>query len=108
MYKVINNKIYITRGDSAPLPLGVTDRDGNPYVVQPDDSVVMTIKKTTTDMAYLIQKQLVNGVFSFVPTDTEGRDYGDYIYDVQLTMANGYTDTIILPSLFRITEEVTF
>ncbi|KMO86060.1 hypothetical protein AB840_09960 [Megasphaera cerevisiae DSM 20462] len=108
MFKVINNKVYLTRGDSAPLPLDVADKDGNPYTPQSDDVVVLTVKKTTADTAYLTQKHLVDGVFSFIPTDTESWDYGDYVYDVQLTMANGYTDTIIQPSLFRIMEEVTF
>jgi len=108
MFKVINNKVYLTRGDSASFPLSVVDSDGNPYTAQVDDAVVLTVKKTTADTAYLIQKQLINGVFSFIPTDTESWDYGDYVYDVQLTMANGYTDTIIQPSLFRIMEEVTF
>lgn len=106
MYKVINNKIYLTRGNSASLPLDVVDKDGNSYAVQPDDAVVMTVKKTTADTTYLIQKQLVNGVFSFVPSDTESLSFGDYIYDVWLTMANGHTDEIISPSLFRILEEV--
>lgn len=106
MYKVVNNKIYITRGNSAPLLFDVADRVGNAYTVQPDDVVVMTVKKTTADSSYIIQKQLVNGLFSFVPTDTESLDFGDYVYDVWLIMANGYKDEIIPPSLFRILEEV--
>lgn len=89
MFKVINNKVYLTRGDSATLPLDVADKNGNAYAVQSDDAVVLTVKKTTADMAYLIQKRLNNGTFSFIPTDTESWDYGDYVYDVQLTMANG-------------------
>ncbi|WP_427112453.1 hypothetical protein [Megasphaera sueciensis] len=107
MYKVVNNRIYLTRGDSASFPLSVTDKDGVTYVVQPDDAIVMTLKKTTADKTYLIQKQLVNGAFSFAPSDTDGREFGDYVYDVQLTMGSGYRDTIIPPTLFRITEEVT-
>ena len=108
MFKVINNKIYLTRGDSASFVPSVTDDSGNAYTIQADDTVIMTVKKTTSDTAYLFQKNLINSEFAIKPADTEALDYGDYVYDVQLTMANGYNDTIIPPTLFRIMEEVTF
>ena len=106
MFTVEDNNIFITRGNSAFLPFDVMDKDGNSYVVQPDDAVIMTVKKTAEDTQYLIQKQLVNGMFSIVPTDTAGLDFGDYVYDVWITMVNGYTDQIIPVSLFRILKEV--
>jgi hypothetical protein len=108
MFKTINNRIYLTRGDSAILNLSITDKDGNAYILSSGDTVVLTVKTDTVTTAYVIQKTLINGQFSILPSDTEALSYGDYIYDVQLVMNDGTTDTIIPPSLFHLDPEVTF
>ena len=49
MFTVEDNNIFITKGNSAFLPFDVMDKDGNSYVVQPDDAVIMTVKKTAEE-----------------------------------------------------------
>lgn len=110
MYKISeNNKFYITRGDSAKdINLGIVDADGNAYTPKGDETILFTVKSSTSTEVHLIQKSIVDSKFSIDPVDTESLAYGDYLYDVQLKMADGYTDTIIRPTLFRVLEEVTF
>lgn len=108
MFKIRNNKIYITRGDSAVLSLDITDADGNSYTPAGNDSLLFTVKVDTATSSHLIQKSITGGKVTLDPVDTESLPYGDYVYDVQLRMADGYVDTIIPPSLFRVEEEVTF
>ena len=40
------------------------------------------------------------------PTDTQTLEFGTYVYDIQLTKANGDVDTFITASKFKITAEV--
>lgn len=108
MYKVLNNNIYITRGDSGIFPLTLKDKDGNTYTPAADDMITFTVKSSTDVSAHLVQKQITDGVLYINPVDTESLDYGNYTYDVQIQMANGYTDTVIGPKLFIVREEVNF
>ena len=108
MYKIRGNKIYITRGDSAEFTLGIVDAEGNAYTPAADDILTFTVKADTGTSAHIMQKIFQDNKITILPTDTESLAYGDYVYDVQLKMANGYVDTIITPSLFRVEEEVTF
>lgn len=110
MYRISEtNKFYITRGDSAKdITLEIVDADGDVYIPKGDETILFTVKSNTSADVHLIQKSIIDGKFSIDPVDTEALAYGDYLYDVQLKMADGYTDTIIRPTLFRILEEVTF
>ena len=108
MFKIEDNNIFITRGDSGTSTLEITTDTGKPYEIQGDDSILLTVKKSCDDSAYLFQKNCVGGKFTISPTDTESLAFGDYVYDVQLKMVNGWTDTIVPPKLFRIKKEVTF
>ena len=88
MLKVKGNNIKLTRGDTAYLTVPITD--------------------TVSAEEYLFQKVIQgSNVFKILPTDTSDLRYGTYIYDVQLDMANGDRFTIIEPSNFEITSEVT-
>jgi len=115
-FYVTRNNIVITRGDSAVITLSISNPDsGEPYIPTGDDRLTMTVKKSIDDAEAIIIKTLGNGIevtedgciLHIDPADTSGMQYGDYVYDVELIMGNGYTDTIIPPSQFRITGEVT-
>ena len=47
-------------------------------------------------------------VIAFAPEDTGQMAFRAYVYDVQLERANGDVYTIIKPSRFEITPEVTY
>lgn len=101
------NHIKITRGDSAMMGLSIEDENGEIYTPTDADLVLLTVKKGTAEKEILLQKRLVNGVFLLTPEDTKHLSYWRYVYDVQLVQENGFTSTVIPPSVFEVCEEVT-
>lgn len=108
MYKINNNRISLTRGDSAEVELVITDEDGREYTPQIGDQILFTVKADTRTKNVLFQKAFSDGYITINPADTEDLEYGKYVYDVQLKMATGEVTTIITPSTFKVLEEVTF
>lgn len=108
MLKVSNNNITITRGDSGVIMIHINGPDGTEYKMAEGDKAVLTVKKTTTAAKALITLDITDGMAKFKPSDTAGLDYGNYVYDCQLSTASGDVYTFITPHTFRIAEEVTF
>lgn len=115
-FSVIRNRISITRGDSAQITLTIRDRvTGKPFVPGADDRLTFTVKRAVTDKEVLIIKTLDNGIIRqesdclllLLPEDTAVLPFGTYRYDVELVLVSGYTDTVIPPSPFIVTGEVT-
>lgn len=107
MYRVLNNNISIIRGDSATITLSVTDAQGEPYTILPTDSVTMMVRQTPTSEA-VISKTFTDAVLTIAPADTSSLPCGNYVYDVQLVHADGWTDTIIPVHQFIVLPEVTY
>lgn len=108
MFRVIGNKIYLTRGDSAFLDIQVKNPDGTDYILAAGDQLLMTVKDSTSSETTRFQHTIVDGTVEILPQDTENLPYGDYVYDCQLRTYSGVVQTFIPPSLFRVMEEVTF
>ena len=115
-FSVIRNRISITRGDSAEIRMSIRDRvTGKPFIPGPDDRLTFTVKQELSDEAPVVVKTLDNGIVRreqeclllLVPEDTARLPFGAYWYDVELVLASGYTDTVIPPSPFLVTGEVT-
>lgn len=106
MLKITKNKIQLTRGDTAQIKLAVT-QDGQPYDFE-KDTVVFSVKTSTTTPQYIFQKTVKDGVILIRPEDTENLQYGSYKYDVQLTTEAGDVCTIIPPDIFEVMPEVTW
>lgn len=107
MLIVKNNKVSLTRGDTARLTVPITDDSGQPYTVQEDDVVTLTVKKNYEDTEPAIEKKVTGSAdFHIKPEDTKGLAFGDYKYDVQLTTADGDNYTVIDDKIFTITKEV--
>lgn len=94
MQKVRNNAIYAIRGDTLIFQIDLTKDDGTKY--------------TPGDKEPIISKTAAKGVIKILPAETEGLDYGTYVYDIQLTTADGTVDTVVPPHPFVLEEEVTF
>ena len=110
MLKVFDdNKVELTRGDTARLSVTVTnDIDDTEYNIQNDDVLTLSIKKKVKDDEALVSKTITgHNVFHIEPKDTSYLPFGTYKYDVQLTTADGDVYTVITPSDFKIAEEVT-
>ena len=107
MFNVRNNNISLIRGDSCILELAITDQEGNEYTLEDTDVVVLTVKKSTRADDIVFQKKVTDNKIKIDPEDTAKLPYGKYVYDVQLTTAAGYVDTIIPPHLFNVMGDAT-
>ena len=103
-FSVIRNRLFLTRGDSAEITLIIRDRVTGAI-----------FKRELSDEKTVIEKHLDRGILRrendcvliLIPEDTAQLPFGTYWYDVELVLDSGYTDTIIPPSPFIITGEVT-
>jgi hypothetical protein len=89
------------------LNLEITDKDGKPYIAADTDNILFTVKKDVNLSEFIFQKKVYNNQINIEPQDTKDLPYGKYVYDVQLTTAAGYVDTIITPHAFSVLGEVT-
>lgn len=106
MLTIKNNTITLTRGDTARIDLAIS-KDGEAYDYSPD-TVVFSVKTSTTTPEYIFQKTVTDGVIYIAPSDTENLPYGTYRYDVQVTTQSGDVCTVIPPSNFIVAPEVTW
>lgn len=117
MFKINKDKsMEIIRGDSGVFQVN-TKRDGELLKLSGGDHLYFTVKTDTHASNYEIQKVLTSeetskmdgkNVFNILPEDTSKMEYGTYKYDIQLVLEDGYTDTIVSPKDFKITDEVSF
>lgn len=110
-----NRDIWMTRGDDAYLDLEIKQQTFpyENYELQEGDYAILSVRRSKEESKedsnpLLIQIPLIDGNFHISPENTESLDFGNYIYDVQLTLANGNVNTIIGPNIFRILPEVTY
>lgn len=97
-----NNGITLTRGDSAELTLTLTDASGNPYDFSAD-TVRFGVKRSPLDTSEsVLIKTFTNGKITFEPADTEGMDFGDYRYDIEVITEAGAVYTPIAAARFTI------
>ena len=101
------NKIMLTRGDSASILVEVVDLDGKEYEIKPDDVITMSIIKPGASYPVIEKVATPEHYIIFNPYDTAGLEPGLYQYDVQLD-TDGNVYTIVPPSIFQITEEITY
>ncbi len=106
MLRINNSTISLTRGDTARIELAIS-KDGAVYDFS-QDTVVFSVKKSTSSPDYIIHKQVVDGVIYLKPEDTAHLQVGSYKYDVQLTTQSGDVCTVIPPSVFNVEPEVTW
>ncbi len=108
MIKIVGNKIYLTRGDTAMLKVVIYGADREEYTPDETDTVTLTVKKNTGSDEILIQRKIEGGFVTIEPEDTADLTYGDYVYDICIKTESGIVQTFIPPSLFRVMEEVNY
>ena len=104
---ITGTTISMTRGDSESIKVTCSE----PFAA--GDRVYMTVRE---DAESEIQFQKIvtefgekgEAVISIEHENTEGMDFGDYVYDIQVTRADGTVRTLIKPSRFTLTEEITY
>lgn len=100
------NEIELTRGDTLYLQITITDDTGEEYVVSPEDKLVFTLKKDVYQKTPILQKNIQDNALIISHDDTKALQFGEYIYDVQLTQPNGDVTTVVKPTKFLINYEV--
>ena len=115
MVQIKNNTIRMTRGDTLLLRVNVTI-GGTPYALLPGDTVRFALKSDSMDYYKKQFKETAPLVLKDIPTDTmllrldpedtKGLDFGDYVYDIQITFADGFVRTFIADTKFTLCREV--
>lgn len=102
------NKIKLTKGDTASMYIEVYDLDNKPYVIKSTDIVTLTVRKNASSATAALSKTMSADHYIVInAADTSSLTTGLYIYDVQLTTAEGYVYTIIPTNYFELSTEVT-
>lgn len=101
-YKVNGTTISITRGDTGYFKFTpyVANPDGSKteYKTQEGDTIRFAMKKKLSDsFEILLVKDVDPATFrmKLEPDDTKTLEFGQYVYDVQLTTASGEVNTYI-------------
>lgn len=109
MLEINGSDIYLTKGDTAHLAVGITNAaSGDAYEMQPDDTLILTVRKQAYEASPVLLQKTVKGSsdIHLTPEDTAQMATGTYKYDVELrTGADIYT--VIQCSMFKLLEEVT-
>ena len=107
-YFVRDTTIYLTRGDTFRANISIKDETGNPYIPVEGETVRFAMKKNYSDSKLLISKDIPINTMELVllPTDTKNLSFDNYVYDIQITRANGDVDTFIAKANLILTEEV--
>lgn len=114
-YVVDGTTVKLTRGDSMELDVGI-EINGEDYIPVEGDSIVFALKKDKmksdktayVDVEPLVQKTISWDTMKLLlePNDTKSLPFGDYVYDIQITFANGRVDTFINNAKFILAPEV--
>lgn len=107
--RISGTTIRMTRGDTLRIQIGLTDRDGSAYEPQEGDSIRFAMKKNYSDLEPTIVRQIPTDTLELVlyPADTKDLPQpSSYVYDIELTYANGDVDTFIDKAKLELTEEV--
>lgn len=113
-FEINGNSITLTRGDSFYAVVGMSRADGSPYTPEQGDEITFALKRNLEldgnflDRKPLIQKVIPNNslLLALTPEDTKDLPFGNYVYDISITFANGDVDTFIKDSLFTVTRKV--
>ena len=111
--KIQGTNISMTRGDSEAIKVTVKDTSGNIIPLASGDTIYFTVRENVLGKTKIIEKIITEfddgkALINIDPQDTKDLRFASYVYDIQLTKENGTVKTIIPPSQFIITGEVTY
>lgn len=115
MVSIDGTNITMTRGDTLVADVEMK-RDGETYLPEEGDVVLFAVKNTTMvggganykDETPILEKVIPNDTLQLVlnPEDTKPLKFGEYVYDVSITFADGSVDTFITTASLTLTPEV--
>lgn len=98
--------VYHRRGDTGIILLDMLI-DDTPFPLREGDKAVLTIKKNVRSSDFLLQKEAIDGYFIFLHEDTQDIPFGDYRYDVQVSLTEGQVITAVGPAVYKILPDIT-
>ena len=107
-YSISGTTINLTRGDTFEAVIGISDQNDEPYIPQDGDSIRFAMKSSYNDVQPLLLIDIPTDtmVLTIKPEDTKCLPFGKYVYDVQITFADGRIDTFVTKAKLNLTEEV--
>ena len=101
--------IKMTRGDTLRAVLTLKDEEGNIYTPVVGDTIRFAMKKNYNDSSPILEIPIANDDLELwiKPEDTKNLPQpSSYVYDIEITYANGDVDTFIEKAKLMLTEEV--
>lgn len=98
--------ISLTRGDTLKLKIEILVNN-EVYTPEEEDIIRFAMKQSYSSSKVLIKKIIPNDtlILYIEPKDTKKLPFGTYVYDIEITFANGDVDTFIKGS-FKLEEQV--
>lgn len=99
----------MTKGDTLRVMLMLEDENGYDYIPEDGDQIRFAMKESYDDAEPLILKEIPieSMILTLEPEDTKNLEAPmQYVYDIEITYANGDVDTFIDKAKLVLTEEV--
>lgn len=108
-YTVNGNTITMTRGDTVKIRVSLKYRQtGNAYTPQPGDEIKFTAVNAMQKSINIVKTIPIDTLLlTLDPEDTKTLPSGLYLFDCQLTYANGDIDTFIEDGALNINKDQT-
>ena len=112
MFTIDENKIYLTRGDTAEITVTLKKLDDTDYEMQSGDVLYFRMKKYPTNdpSGILIEKTADVSAeeisISLEPEDTIDLAFGEYSYEIELVTDDERHYTVIADTEFVIGKEI--
>ena len=108
---VSGNALSMVRGDTEAIKVSVTE-DGSARPLVEGDTVYFTVKRTLNTTEKSLQKTITSftdgaAVINISASDTSSLAFGDYLYDIQINLADGTVKTVVQSTL-TLLPEVTY
>jgi len=108
--------IRMTRGDSLSVGIELKYEDGTSYTPVEGYSIRFALKHAAMtynkgefrDVEPVVTKAIPTDtlILELDPEDTRGLQFGNYVYDIELTYASGFVDTFISEGVFILAPDV--
>lgn len=106
MVQISGTTVYMVRGDTVVINIEIKDQNGETYTPTGADVVRFALKKNYNDPEPLILKDCTSLTLTVEPDDTKALPFGVYVYDIELTKADGTVDTFIPRAKWNVLQEV--
>ena len=97
---IVNDAIYMVRGDDEVIEVSTVDSNGDEYVLGPNDVLTLTIRsapKRESEIIFSVSSAPGSNRIIIRHENTAQMEYGAYSADIQLTTADGYRKTVWPP-----------